>query len=199
MDLMTATEKPKRQNAAFKHLMVLHWVMAAFVLSLYVTGVFVAHPRQTLFLRWSIPWLHQSLGMLFLMLLIARIFLLLRLVGHRYSRRLPKVNSNWLRTIVLHGSLYFSMLVAPVSGFFLRNFIGLDTTFFGIQVPPVFASNPDWVELARSSHFWVSYIFLVLIFLHVLAHWKIVRTQVRKRFLTGRKLLSKKNQGYSAD
>jgi cytochrome b561 len=121
--------------------------------------------------------------MLFLMLLIARIFLLLRLVGPKYSRRSPNITSNWLQAIILHSSLYFFMLVAPVSGFFLRNFIGLDITFFGIYVPPAFTANENWVELTRSSHFWSSYLFLTFIFLHVLAYWKIVWINLRKRFI----------------
>lgn len=190
--MMTTVTETKRQNATFKNLMLLHWLMAAFILSLYITGVFVAHPPQASLLAWLIPFLHQSLGMLFLMLLIARIFLLLRLFGLKYSRRSPKVTSNWLQTIILHSSLYFFMLVAPVSGFFLRNFIGLDTTLFGIYVPPVFAANENWVELTRSSHFWSSYIFLAFTFLHVLAYWKIVWINVRKRFVYLAKAFSRK-------
>ncbi|NJL39279.1 MAG: hypothetical protein HC899_22900, partial [Leptolyngbyaceae cyanobacterium SM1_4_3] len=89
--------------------------MAAFILSLYITGVFVAHPLRVSLLAWLVPFLHQSLGMLFLMLLIARIFLLLRLFGHKYSRRSPKVTSTWLQPIILHSSLYFFMLIVPVS------------------------------------------------------------------------------------
>lgn len=192
MNVTTAIEKPKRQNAALKHLMVLHWIMVVLILLLYVTGVLVAHPPQTSFLAWLISWLHQSLGMLSLMLLIARIFLLLRLVRHRYLRRSPKFTSNWLRTIILNSSLYFFMLVAPVSGFFLRNFLGLDTTLFGIQMPSIFASNENWVELAKSSHFWSSYIFLAFIFLHILTYWKIVWITVRKRFTYLAKAFSKK-------
>ncbi len=192
---MNATEntgKPKRQNAAFKHIMILHWIMAAFTLLLYVTGVLVAHPHQSHLLIWLIPSLHQSFGMLVVLLLIARIFLLLRLFSYRYSKRSPKVTFRWLQTIILHGSLYFFMLIAPVSGFFLRNLIGLDTTFFGIPVPSVFAPNETWGELARSSHFWLSYVFLAFIFLHILGHWKMIWINARKRFVDFAKASSRK-------
>ncbi|MBW4580251.1 MAG: cytochrome b/b6 domain-containing protein [Tildeniella nuda ZEHNDER 1965/U140] len=182
MDAAKTTERPKRQNAAFKHLMLLHWIMAAFILTLYFTGVFVARPLQAPL--WLMSFCHQSLGMLFLLLLIVRIFLLLRVVGHKYTRRSPNVTSNWLQTIMLHSSLYFFMLVAPISGFFLRNFIGLGTTLFGLPVPSLFAANNTWVALARSSHFWSSYLFLAFIVLHALAHWKVIRMTVRKRFVT---------------
>jgi cytochrome b561 len=181
--ILTTTEKPKRQNAAFKNLMLLHWIMATFIFSLYVTGVFVAHPYQTPFLEWIIPFLHQSFGMLVLMLLIARIFLLLRLIGYRYSRRSPKVTSHWLRITILHSSLYFFMLIAPISGFLLRNFFGLNTIFFGIPIPPVFDVNENWMKIARSSHFWSSCIFLAFVLLHILAYRKIVWVNVRKRLI----------------
>lgn len=188
MNWTTATEKPKHQNSAFKHLMSLHWIMAAFIFSLYVTGVFVVH-RLPLLSAWLIPYLHQSLGMLSLLLLIARIFLLLRLVGQKYLKRSPQVNVNWLQATMLHSSLYFFMLVAPVSGFLLRNFVGLNTTFFGIHVPPVFAFNAAWIAIARSSHFWSSYIFLAFIVLHILAHWKTVRRSMNKGLLMYRKVI----------
>jgi len=136
MNVTKATRKPQRQNAAFKHLMVLHWIIAAFIFSLYITGIFVAHPSQTPLLDRLIPWLHQSFGMLVLILLIARIFLLLRLVRHRYLRRSPQITFHWLQMTVLHSSLYILMLIAPVSGFLLRNFIGLNTTFLVFPYRP---------------------------------------------------------------
>ncbi|MCY7276518.1 MAG: cytochrome b/b6 domain-containing protein [Phormidesmis sp. CAN_BIN44] len=193
MDLATiakqpnSTEKPQRQNSKFKHLMLLHWIMAGLMILLYLTGVCVAHPSQANFIQWLSPFLHQSVGTLFLFLLVARIFLLLRVVGSKYSRRLPNVTPNWLKTVSLHTILYFFMLIAPISGFFLRNFSGVNTTFFGISVPPIFAANSDWIELARSSHFWASYIFLVFIGLHILAHWRLVRSRLRRFFPVSKK------------
>jgi cytochrome b561 len=191
MTLTTATDKPKRQNAAFKHLMALHWVMAAFILLLYITGVLVAHSSQASDLARLVSFLHQSFGMLVLMLLIARIFLLLRVVRQRYRRRSPNITVIGLQTMILHSSLYFCMGIVPISGFLLRNFIGLDTTFFGIPVPPIFTEHEYWVELARSSHFWSSYICLSFIFLHILVHWKVVRAMLKKRFFAWQKLFSK--------
>jgi cytochrome b561 len=182
MQSTTTTENPKRQNAARKNLMALHWVMAAFILVLYVTGIFVTHPLQNSVLAWLIPFLHQSVGILFLMLLIARILLLLRLIGQKYEKRSPKVNPNWLRVTILHSSLYFFMAIAPLSGFFLRNFMGADTTFFGIAVPPVFDANEDWMAIVKSSHFWSSYIFLAFIVLHILVFWKSTWINLKKRF-----------------
>jgi len=185
MDLTTIAKKPNsaeksnRQNSKFKHLMLLHWMMASLLMLLYLTGVYVAHPPQANFVKWLSPFLHQSVGKLFLVLLVARIFVLLRVVRSKYSRRLPNVTPNWLKTVSFHTILYFFMLIAPISGFLLRNFRGVNTTFFGISVPPIFAANSDWIVLARSFHFWASYIFLAFIGLHILVHWKFVRSRLR--------------------
>jgi len=194
MNATTDAKKPKRKNAAFKHLMALHWIMAAFILSLYVTGIFVARPYQEPVLDWLIPSFHQSFGILFLILLVARIFLLLRLIGTSHVRRSPKRPSNWLPTIVLHSSLYFFMLIVPVSGFFLRNFTGLDTTFFGISVPPVFVADESWAGLSKNLHFWSAYVFLAFIFLHVVAYWKMVWINVRKGFNNSKKAFFKRGE-----
>ncbi len=177
-----STEKPKRQNSKFKHLMLLHWVMASLLMLLYLTGVYVAHPPQAHSVKWLSPFLHQSVGKLFLLLLVARIVLLLRVVRSKYFRRLPNVTPNWLKTVTLHTILYFFMLIVPVSGFLLLNFKGVSTTFFGISVPLVFAANSGWVGLARNSHFWTSYIFLAFISLHMLVHWKVLRSHFRRLF-----------------
>lgn len=182
MGLAMIAKKPKRQNSKLKNLMFVHWMMASLLTLLYITGLYVVHPPQADFLMWLSAFVHQSVGTLFLILLIARIFLLLRVVGSKYSKRLPNVTPDWLKTVALHTILYFFMLIAPVSGFFLRNFRGVDTTFLGISVPPVFAVNSYWVDLARNSHFWASYIFLAFIVLHMLVHWKVVRSCLRRFF-----------------
>lgn len=176
----TTAVKPERKNAAFKHLMFMHWVMAACFLMLYVTGVFVPRLPQNPILAGLIPFLHQSLGTLAMLLLIARIFLLIRVVGPKYSRCLPKATPVWWQTFVLKFILYVFMLIAPISGFFLRDLQGIDTTCFGILMPPLFGENEPFVELARSSHFWSSYLFLSFIILHVLAQWKVIRSYWRR-------------------
>jgi cytochrome b561 len=175
-----STEKPQHQNSKFKHLMWLHWVMASLLILLYLTGLYVAHPPQSNFIQGLSPFLHQSIGTLLLSLLFARIFLLLRVVKAKYSRRLPKVTTHWLKTTALHTALYFFLLIVPVSGLFLRNFRGVETTFFGISVPPIFAANGYWAALAKDYHFWASYIFLGFIGLHLLAHWKLVRSPLKR-------------------
>ncbi|MDJ0618555.1 MAG: cytochrome b/b6 domain-containing protein [Calothrix sp. MO_192.B10] len=167
---------PKRKNGAFKNLMFIHWTMVHCFLFLYGTGVLMPRIAKAFALANTIPFIHQSFGILIMVFLIARIFLLLRLITHKYSRYLPKITPLWLKTLILHSSLYILMLIVPVSGLLLRNLRGIDTTFFGILVPSLVSQDNRLVELTKSLHFWSSYLFLWLIMLHIFA-----RTNVNLR------------------
>lgn len=175
MRLTTITNvKPRHKNIAFRDLMFLHWLTVPCFLILYGTGVIVPRlPNQPIVVA-IIPFLHQSFGVLAMILLIARIFLLLRLIKYKYSR-LPKITLLWLKKLVLNTVLYIFMLIVPVSGLLLRNFGGIDTTFFGIFVPSFFSKDERLVELAKNAHLWTSYIFLLFIILHVLAQRNFIR------------------------
>ena len=176
MRITTITDvKPRRKNAAFRQLMFLHWIMAPCFLLLYGTGVIVPRLPKQATVAAMIPFLHQSFGILVIILLIARIFLLLRLIRHKYSR-LPKITLLWLKKLVLNIALYLFMLLVPISGLLFRNLEGIDTTFFGIFVPSFFSKDERLVELARNVHFWASYLFLSFIILHLLAQQNFIRT-----------------------
>lgn len=159
--------KSKRQKPAFKHLMFIHWAMVPCFLFLYVTGVILPHISREFTLSNTIPFLHQSFGILIMLFLIARIFLLVRIIGNKYLRRFPKITSFWLKTLIIHTSLYLFMALVPISGLLLRNLRGIDTTFFGIFVPYLIFKNEGLVESTRNLHFLTSYIFLCFIVLHI--------------------------------
>lgn len=176
MKLTTITNvKPRRKNVAFRNLMFLHWLMVPCFLILYGTGVIVPRLRNQPTVAAIIPFVHQSFGVLIMMLLIARIFLLLRLLRGKYLR-LPKITLLWLKKIFLNTGLYIFMLIVPVSGLLLRNLEGIDTTFFGLFVPSFFSKDERLVELARNAHLWLSYLLLLFILLHVIAQQNFIRT-----------------------
>ncbi|MBD3887281.1 cytochrome b/b6 domain-containing protein [Phormidium tenue FACHB-886] len=180
MRLITTDGQPKLRSNAFKHLMLLHWMMASCFLLLYGTGIFVSRPFNILLLSQLIPFLHQSFGILVMMLLVARIFLLLRLIQQRYMKRLPRPTYCWLRSFILHIILYLFMLIIPTSGLLLRNFRGMNTTFFGAFVSPLFPKNEYLIEVAKSTHFWSSYLLLVFVALHLMDQWKLIQAKWRR-------------------
>lgn len=177
-------DEVKRKTSIFKQLMSLHWIMATCFLLVYVTGAIVARFQTGRFYsgpKGLLSFFHQSVGVLVMMLLIARISLLIRVVWSKYSRRLPSPTHPWMLKFILHSVLYGFMLIAPVTGFLIANSYGSDVPFFGLAtVTPIFAKNPAIVETARSLHFWLSYLFLAFIILHILAHWSIVRRSWRR-------------------
>lgn len=184
MTRTVAIDKMRRTTSAFKQLMSLHWMMAACFLLVYITGAIVARFQTGAFYsgpKGLLSFLHQSIGVLVMMLLISRIFLLIRVVWNKYSRRLPTPTRRWILKFTLHTILYGFMLVAPVTGFFIANSYGSHVPFFGLAtVTPIFAKNEAVVETARSLHFWLSYLFLACIILHILAHWNIIRSGWRR-------------------
>lgn len=184
MTRTVSIDKMRRTTSVFKQLMSIHWMMAACFLLVYITGAIVARLQTGAFYsgpKGPLAFFHQSIGVLVTTLLIARISLLIRVSWSKYSRRLPSPTRAWTVKFTLHTILYGLMLVAPVTGFLIANSYGSPVPFFGLAtVTPLFAKNQAVVETARSLHFWLSYLLLACIVLHLLAHWNIVRSNWRR-------------------
>jgi len=176
-----ATPPKPRTTSAFKHLMSVHWVMAALYFVLFATGTFMAQlPREVSF-RGSFYDFHKSLGILVMALLSWRILVLLRVWWKKYTKRLPKFSPEWFGKVALHTVLYFFMWVVPVTGYFLSNsFKRGNVKFFGLLMPDVFPQNAANVDLARGLHFWLGYTFLAFVVLHMVAQWKVMRANWRR-------------------
>ncbi len=138
-------------------------------------------PREVSY-RDSLYDFHKTIGVIVMSLLLARIFVLLRVLQYKYRRRQPKRPKNWWQTFALHSALYCFMLLVPLSGYFFSNSAGYDVIVLGTNValPRLFAENKQVVDLARSSHFWLSYTFLASIVLHTLAQKKYLRATLRR-------------------
>jgi cytochrome b561 len=180
MTFLKKTTKP-RKNSAFKHLMNIHWIMAACYVILFSTGTFMARLPRGVFFRNPLYDFHKSMGVLVMGLLTWRILVLLQVWRRKYMKRLPKMTLEWIKTAALHTTLYLFMWVVPVSGFFLSNsFRSNNVRFFGILLPDIFPQNSALVDLGRSWHFWLSYTFLAFILLHTLDQKKVVRANWRR-------------------
>ncbi|MBW4670877.1 MAG: cytochrome b [Cyanomargarita calcarea GSE-NOS-MK-12-04C] len=170
-----------RLNSAFKALMSVHWWMAACYLMLFVTGPLMAQLSREVSFRSSLYDFHKSIGVLTMALLTWRILVLLRVWWRKYTKRIPKLTSEWWKTFGLHTSLYIFMWGVPVSGFFFSNsYQSNNIKFFGLILPDLFPQNSARVDLGRSVHFWLSYTFLVFILLHSLTYWKVIRANWRR-------------------
>ncbi len=117
--------------------------MASFYLLLFVGGIYMANLSRDVSYRVSLYDFHKTLGVLVMSLLLARIFVLLRVLQHKYRRHQPKRTRDWLQTFALHTSVYFFMLLVPLSGYFASNTSGHNVIIFGtgIVFPSLFIVN----------------------------------------------------------
>ncbi|MBP0016226.1 MAG: cytochrome b [Cyanobacteria bacterium SBLK] len=171
-----------RLTSAFKQLWSLHWWMALCYLLLFVVGAIMADLPREYIVRKHAYIFHKSLGALTLGLLTLRIFILQRVWWRKYTHRLPKFTSKWIRRFLLHALIYLFMLAVPISGFFLSNsFQSNNVSFFWIvKLPDIFPENKEILGLARNMHFWLSYTFLGFIVLHAIDQLKYLRSLWRR-------------------
>lgn len=171
----------KRKANAFQNLMSIHWLMAFCFLILFTLGVLMVRLPEGIAIRNFAYATHKSFGVLILGLLVARIFLLLRVSWKKYSKRLPKTTPAWAKVFALHSTLYIFMLAQPLSGRFLSNSNASGgVPFFWMTAPDLFPENAGVVELARSLHFWLACTFAAFIGLHVWKQQKVVRAYWRR-------------------
>jgi cytochrome b561 len=183
----------RRLNSVFKQLWSMHWVMAGCYLLLWVMGFGMVRMPEDTALQSNAYTLHKSIGALTMALLTWRIVLLQRAWWRKYTRRLPKLTGEWIRTVLLHTAIYTFMLVVPLSGFFLSNsYQSQNVSFFWVATTPdIFPKNAAVVDLARSLHFWIAYTFLGFIVLHAIEQRKIVRSLWRRATQAVKKALPK--------
>jgi cytochrome b561 len=155
---------------ANKQLQFLHWTMAICFVLLFSVGIYMADLPKEVSYKFALYNFHKSMGVLVMGLLVTRIFIALRSASPNFSQK----TSTWLRTTVLHTSLYLFMLVVPISGYLFSNFGGKNVAFFGLGLPPIVSESKDLVGLAKNAHFWLAYTFLAFISVHVLVQHKYI-------------------------
>ena len=176
---LNSPKKP-RLNSAFQRLMSVHWWMSGLYVSLFVGGTLMSQLPRTDF-RNTLYDFHKSIGVLTMAFLTLRIFTLLQVMWKKYTKRLPKFSSKWLKQFVLHSLMYVFMWAVPIAGFLLSNsFRANNVSFFGLLLPDLFPENKAMVELGRSLHFWLSYTFLAFIVVHLVFQWKVAKANWRR-------------------
>ncbi|MFB2921280.1 cytochrome b [Aerosakkonema funiforme] len=177
------TKKGKKKTDA-QNLWFLHWLMAACFLVLFATGAYMTDLPEEVTYGESLYGFHKTLGVVVMSILLARIFVLLRVIQHKYRRRQPNLTGEWLKTFAFHTILYIFMLFVPLSGYFCSNSHGYDVVIFGtgIALPDLFPENKALADFSTSLHFWLSYTFLATIAVHAIDQWKYLRAQTRRLY-----------------
>ncbi len=124
---------------------------------------------------------HQSVGVLVLLLLAGRGYLLVRIWGRKYTKNLPKLTGNWYFKTGLHTLLYLLMLAVPLSGYWLVNADRVhDISLFGLPMPDLFPVDAAGLAFAGAAHSRTSKVFAIAIVIHFIAQHKFVKANWRR-------------------
>lgn len=189
---MTETERVQRYTRVA---VGLHWTIAALVLALIAAGWWMtrgegaaaAAPGTA---RFAVYQLHKSLGILVLLLTLARL-------GWRLANRpppLPEHLSVWERRLAapVHWIFYALLIVLPLTGWALVSSspTGIPTILFGVVSWPhlPLAQNRGVSDGFDLAHAWLAWIAASLVALHVAAalkHQLADKTNVLARMAPG--------------
>ena len=143
----------------------LHWLIAALVVAMLLLGlVMTGVPRQTP-MRGTLFNLHKSLGLVVLVLVIAR--LAWRLSHH--PPPLPADVPPWNRQLagLTHAAFYVLLLAQPLLGYVASVFGKYGVKFFGVALPAWGSDNPVVREPFLDALHLVARLLIGLIALHL--------------------------------
>jgi cytochrome b561 len=170
-----------RLNNVFKQLMSLHWWMAICYLLLFPSGIIMAKFGNKISDRELLFAAHKSFGVLVLLLLGWRVYLLVKVWGKKYSKHLPKLTANWYFKTGLHTLLYLMIFVVPLSGYWLSNaYQANNISLFIVPMPDLFPVSSDAADRAAFAHGATSKALAIFILIHSIAQWKVVNANWRR-------------------
>jgi cytochrome b561 len=124
---------------------------------------------------------HKSFGVLVLLLLGWRVYLLVRVWGKKYSKHLPKLTVNWYFKTGLHTLLYLMMFVVPLSGYWLSNADRANNiSLFIVPMPDLFPVSSDAADRANVAHSTTSKALAIFILIHSIAQRKVINANWRR-------------------
>jgi cytochrome b561 len=147
---------------------VLHWLIAIALLGQIAFGWFLETVPRGVPMRSFYVNLHKSTGLTLALLILAR---LAWRIWHR-PPELPSFLPLWERTAAKwsHVALYVCMVGMPLSGYIASNFSKYGVKFFNaLTLPPWGVDNARIYAFFNTTHVVLSYLFVALIVVHVLA------------------------------
>ncbi|HXL67910.1 MAG TPA: cytochrome b [Xanthobacteraceae bacterium] len=161
----------------------LHWLIALCVIAIIAIGIAMSNYEG--------PWsdslynTHKSLGVLILLLMVARVAYRL---GHGAPPPDPTLEP-WRRgaSSTVHTLLYVLLVVQPILGYLANSSYGAATPFFGLfDIPPTIAEDKPLSGRLFLIHRWAGFGIALLVLMHVgaaLHHYFLRRDRVLHRML----------------
>lgn len=144
---------------------ILHWVMAILLLTLFGLGWYMVDlPKGSDERSWFFA-LHKSIGLTMASLALIR-------VVWRFTHtppELPETISQFKRKLagLTHWLLYVAMIIQPLSGYISSSFSGYKTKIWGVPLPHWGWKSPALNELFTDIHVASSVVLLCLVILHL--------------------------------
>lgn len=161
----------------------LHWVMAALILTMLPVGVLMVQSGLTRGLQNALFLYHKSLGVVVLLLAVARLLWRWRHPAPGLPPRMPA----WQARIagISHGLLYVLMLAVPLAGYVRVRAGGFPIEMLDrLNLPTLIARSDALAGVAKAAHAYGASALAALLALHIgaaLYHGLILRDGVWPR------------------
>jgi len=149
----------------------MHWLVAVAVVGLFALGYWMV--GLTYYSSWyrTAPYLHKSIGLLLLALMVVRVFW--RFLNSGPAPLASHGKLTRMATKVGHGALYLGLFAVMISGYLISTADGRGISVFGwIEVPALITSIPDQEDLAGLVHEYLAWGLVIFSGLHALAALK---------------------------
>ncbi len=152
---------------------VLHWAVAALIISQYVLAQMAQAAGENERLQAQLLLLanHKSVGMSILILALLRLLWRLK---HR-PPALPESTPRWQRRSAMfaHWLLYGLIFMLPLSGWMLSSASAYSVSWFGLfQWPDLVAANPNLKEQLVNLHHLLAKLLFIVALVHIVAAFK---------------------------
>jgi len=161
-----ATSNPgARYDATLR---ILHWAMAAIILTAIALGVVAALLPPGTSPRVELLTVHKSLGMTALVLIVLRVAWRLSVGAPPYAAALGAFSR--LGAHAAHFALYALMIAVPATGYVASVIGGHATSWFGLfDWPALIARNDALAHRASFAHYWLAWAIGAALALHLVA------------------------------
>ncbi len=148
-------------------LRTLHWLMALVIFAALALGVWATQlPRGDL--RSDVLFVHKSLGVLALALIVVRVVARLALGAPPYTVALDRLTH--VASAAEQLALYVLMIGLPVSGYVTSSAGGHDVSFFGlVALPNLVGEDKGLSEAASQAHYLLAWAIGIILVAHLAA------------------------------
>jgi len=147
----------------------LHWVMALAIFGMFGLGLWMVELEYYDTWYHRAPWVHRSIGMLLLFLLLFRLV-------WRLTNTVPEIlGQSWEKMIALwvHRGHYLFMFAVIISGYLISTALGKGVDLFGwFEIPSLLPADKGRETTAGIIHMYLAWGFMGYIGMHAAAAMK---------------------------